>query len=357
LAKQTKTPAISRRSVKIPKPAAIAPAPVSAQTPAGSSVKEKAIVVAGVLVVALLLAQGAYVYMNNKKQVRVLNEASTIAVRGEGKGTVTGCRHLAVSKEGDVAYIFGTGPGCVLQKFTKNGQFAGIYEPKAKEQKLNNAWAVAFDSQGRVWVCERGSGRVLRLSSKLAFEKAVTLTSPDLTGLVVDSQDHVYVASDSPKVFILDGEGSLIKEFTGDDKSAMATAYRLAVDAKDDLYVLDAGRGQSKDPDIKVYDKEGRSISSFMARGVPFNEFSCIGWDPQGFVVLNNNGMNAPESKGIELFSPKGKLVAVAQASNTGLSMMSIPGLAIGAGGDWALDVTPLGKGCTRFLLAQAPKK
>lgn len=357
---RSKKPA-ARRSARAPKAksaAALAASPVAAPAPAAKGgMKEKVILVVGVLVAALLLVQGALVYMGNKKQMRVLNEASTIAASGQGKGAVMGCRNLAVSKGGDVAYLFGTGTGCVLQKFTKNGQFVAIYEPKDKEEKLNNAWAMAFDSQDRLWVCERGSGRVLRLSSKLAFEEAFTLTGSDLTGIAIDSKDQVYVASNSPKVFILDAEGKALREFTGDDKVALALAYRLAVGAKDDLYVLDAGRGQGKEPDVKAFDKQGHSIGSFMARGVPYNEFSCIGWDPQGYVVLNNNGMSSTDSQGIELFLPTGKLVGLVQSSNTGLSMMSIPGLAIGAGGDWALDVTPLGKGCTRFMLAVAPKK
>jgi sugar lactone lactonase YvrE len=216
---------------------------------------------------------------------------------------------------------------------------------------------VAADAENRVWACERGSGRVIRLSPELKWELAFKAPSTDLTGIAVDSQGRVLVASFTNKVYIFDAEGTLLKEMTGDAKQPLITAYRLCVDEKDNLYVLDAGRGHSKDPDVKAYDKNGKALGEWMARGLPFNEFSCIAWEPKGFVVLNNNGLKAGESQGIQLYAPNGKLKGRVMASNTNMNMMSVPGLAIGPRGDWVLDTTPYGRGCDRFTLMTKPVK
>jgi len=101
---------------------------------------------------------------------------------------------------------------------------------------------------------------------------------------------------------------------------------------------------------VKIYSPDGKAVSSFMAKGLPFNEFSCIGVD-QGLVVLNDNGSTGSDSQGMLLFDYKGKVKARALTTSNQLSLRNVPGLAIGPKGHWAMDMTPLGRGCDRFSL------
>jgi len=338
------------------KPVAAVPPPAVAAKP-----KSKWALIAAVVVAGLLVGQGVIVFMGNKSKEMTVALESAIAGRGQGKGEVVGCRTLAVDKDGNVVYVYGVGQDTVVQRFSPDGKFIARFEndpkDKKKERALNNVWAVATDAEDRVWVCERGTGRVIRLSPELKWETAVKAPSTDLTGIAVDSQGRVLVASYVNKIYVFDSEGALLKEMNGDTKQPLITAYRLCVDEKDNIYVLDAARGNGKEPDVKAYDKNGKGLGEWLARGLPFNELSCIGWDPKGYVVLNNNGLNSSESQGIQLYSPNGKLKGRVTASNTALNLMSVPGLAIGARGDWALDPTPQGRGCDRFTLMTQPVK
>jgi DNA-binding beta-propeller fold protein YncE len=300
------------------------------------------------LLVAGIIGQGAYVFLANKKKDAVLFFESQIAQRGSGKGEVEGARNLAVDDKGGVAYVFGVGEGTVVQAYSGDGKFVARYEAKRKDQALNNVFALNYAPDGTLWACERGSGRVVHLSAKLDFLGSFNAPSTDLPGLAVDAKGQVWVASNGPKIYVYDAKGNLQLEFKGTPKAPLVTAYRLTFDGAGNLLVLDSGRGQGKDPDVKIYSPDGKSLGAFMAKGLPFNEFSCIGAD-QGYAVLNNNGSSGTDSQGIFLFNYKGKVVYRALSTSNQLSLANVPGLAIGRKGHWALDTTPLGRGCDRF--------
>lgn len=299
---------------------------------------------------AVMVMQSAFVYMGNKKKDVTLFFESQVAVRGEGKGEVVGCRTLAVDDKGDVAYCYGVGEGSVLQVFSADGKKYIRYEAKKKDEAINNIFSLAFAPDGTLWGCERGSGRIVHFSADLKFLGSFKAPSTDLPGIAVDPNGLIWVASYGPKIYVFNAAGDMQKEFSGTPKAPIVTAYRLTFDAQGNLVLLDSGRGQGKDPDVKIYSPEGKSLAVFMAKGLPFNEFSCIGVD-QGLVVLNDNGSTGSDSQGMLLFDYKGKVQARAINTSNQLSLRNVPGLAIGAKGHWAMDMTPLGRGCDRFSL------
>jgi streptogramin lyase len=307
-------------------------------------------VVLGLLVAVALLVQGVLVFIGNKKKDVIPRFEAQLAQRGAGLGEVSGCRTLAVDEKGDVAYVFATGADCVLQVFSADGKKSVRYQAKRKEEALNNVFSVAFAVDGSLWACERGSGRIVHLSPDLKFLGSFTAPSTDLPGIAVDPAGLIWVASYGPKIYVYNAQGKLQKEFTGTPRVPIVSAYRMTFDPQGDLLLLDSGRGQGKDPDIKIYSPEGKSIGVFMAKGLPFNEFSCIGVD-QGLVVLNDNGSNGNDTQGILFFDYKGRCTQRAITTSNQLSLGNVPGLAISRKGHWALDMTPVGRGCDRFSL------
>lgn len=309
------------------------------------------------VIAAALLVQGALSYIGNKKKDVTLFFEGQVAVRGEGIGEVVGCRTLAADSKGQVAYVYGVGEGTVLQLFSPDGKLIKRYEPKGKDGALNNVFSVAFGPDDSLWACERGSGRILHFSSpKLELLGAFKAPSADLPGIAVDPQGQVWVASYGPKIYVFSPKGEMIKEFMGAPKAPLIGAYRMTFDAKGNLVVLDSGRGQGKDPDVKIYSPEGKMVANFMAKGLPFNEFSCIGVD-QDLVVLNDNGSTGTDSQGMLLFDYKGKVKARAALTSNQLSLRNVPGLAISTKGHWVMDLTPLGRGCDRFSMPMDSEK
>jgi streptogramin lyase len=333
-----------KKSVAAPKRAPRAAAAAPAPKPKG----QKWVMVLGLVVAAASLVQGAMVFMANKKKDATLFFEGQIAVRGEGMGEVGGCRNLAVDSTGGVAYVQGVGETTMLQAYSPDGKLIGRYQAKKKEEALNNIFALAYAADGSLWGCERGPGRVVHLSHDLKFLDSFKVPSTDLSGIAVDPQGLIWVASYGPKIYVYDDKGIAQREFLGAPKAPLVQAYRLAFDAKGDLVVLDCGRGQGKDPDVKIYAPDGKSLAVFMAKGLPFNEFSCIGVD-HDLVALNNNGSSGTDSEGILLFDFKGKAKYRALFTSNQLSLANVPGLAIGSTGKWALDMTPVGRGCDRF--------
>jgi hypothetical protein len=331
-------------------PARKGPARGAAATPARETKpkSQKWPMLVGLLIAAALIGQGAMVFLANKKKDATLFFEGQVAVRGEGMGEVGGCRNLAVDATGGVAYVQGVGVDTRLQAYGPDGKFIGRYEAKKKDEALNNVFAVAYAADGSLWACERGSGRVVHLSHELKFLGSFKAPGVDLSGIAVDPQGLVWVASYGPKIYVYDQKGAAQREFMGAPKAPLVQAYRLTFDAKGNLVVLDCGRGQGKDPDVKIYSPDGKSLITFMAKGLPFNEFSCIGVD-KDWVVLNNNGSNGTDSEGVLFFDYKGKAKYKALFTSNQLSLANVPGLAIGAKGHWALDMTPVGRGCDRF--------
>jgi hypothetical protein len=335
------------RKPAAPAPAVAAPAPPPVVSKPRS---QKLAMVLGLLVAAAFLGQSVMVYLGSKKKDVVPFFEAQLAQRGEGPGEVFGCRTLAVDDKGDVAYVFGQADSCVLQIFSADGKKYQRYQAKRKDEELNNIFSVAFAPDDSLWACERGSGRVIHFSADLKFLSSFKAPSTELPGIAVDAQGQVWVASYGPKIYVYDAGGILQKEFAGDHDAPIVTAYRMTFDSKGNLVLLDSGRGQGKDPDVKIYNPAGKSIASFMAKGLPFNEFSCIAVDKDR-IVLNDNGTNGTDSQGMLLFDYKGRAKERALTTTNQLSLTNVPGLAIGPKGHWALDMTPVGRGCDRFSL------
>ena len=165
----------------------------------------------------------------------------------------------------------------------------------------------------------------------------------------------VWVASFTGQLLVLAPGAESPKVFTGDKNGRLTAPYRLCFDPQGDLYVLDFEKGIGQDPVVKAYDPQGAFLRSWTVKDQPVNEFACIAWHPLGYVVLNDSRGEVVDAKGFRLYTPQGRLAALATLTDTGQNLRAIPGFAISPTGDWFMDLTPLQQGCGRLTWTPAP--
>ena len=321
-------------------PLAAAPAPVSPAS--GSSFGVRAV---------LMVAICAFVGWRLVTRVRTVpikaDYKNVIATIGSAPEQVVGCRTMTVDKDGNIFYYF-VGR---LKKFSPDGKLLAFPVGKGKPEQMYpymSLWALCPDQEGGVWACDRGNSRLLHFDGKLKMDKAIKVSDADLTGLAIDSQGHFLVASQNSYVQVLDADGKPLYKVGND---IIGQAYRVVVDEQDNVYVLDRANCNGhalEDPTVFSFDKKGKELAHWKATGLAWNDFSCMAYDPQGYIALNNNGIGT--SPGVALYDKKGDARFVVTAAG-GVSLGAITGLAISSNGDWDVDASPVGRGCERMSL------
>jgi hypothetical protein len=346
-ARKTKAPAKPAGKTRGTAPKTAAPAQARAPRKGGRWV------FFAILLLALGLAgQGAWVYLRNvRSQVQLIHELE-VAGRGQGKGQVTGARHLAADGQGNLLYLQGVNETSLLQKFSPEGKWLAWTGDLKPADKPFNAFAVAGDAQGNAWVVERGSGKIRKFGPALEPLAVESLPSTDLTGVAIDSQGRAWAAAFNGKLFVVTPDCKLERTFSGDAEHPLLNPFRLCFDGEDTVYVACLPKGFGSDPLVRAFRKDGSHLASWTAEDLPANEFLCIGWDPQGLVALNDNRGDVANGKGFQLRTPKGKLKAMSAFSNSGWNLRTVPGFTIARNGKWFLDLTILQMGCNRFTLA-----
>ena len=330
--------------------AAPAPSAVSAPKKSGAAVLLLALVL-----IAALVGQAGWVFYRDRKAQVTLHYDGAVAPRGPGKGQVTGCRAMAADAKSNLYYLEGVGPGSVLQKFARDGQWLAWVSPDSKPaERLNNGWAVAPGQDGSVWVVERG-GALKQYGPDLALMRTVALPGSDSSGVAVAPDGSVWVANYQGQLLVLPAGGSEAKPFDGPGKSHLKAPYRLCFDPQGRLYVLDFENGIGQDPLVKSFDAKGAFLRAWTVKDDPINEFACIAWHPLGYVVVNDSRGEVVDAKGFRLYSPEGRLQGLATLTDTGQNLRAIPGFCISPSGDWFMDLTPLQQGCGRLTWAPAP--
>jgi hypothetical protein len=337
-----------------------APAPSAAQPAAEASAKKPADwrIIVGLLVLAFAVTKGwdmrrwqeeGFKFGSwGKTEVVVATAKGAVAERGDGPNNVLGCLTLSVDKQGDVYYYYGAG---MLKKFGPDNKLQAAFFGDKQKEKIT-LWSLAPAPDGSLWAIERGGSRFLHFDAKLKLVGKVDTEVTGMYALAIDSQGRFLATVPGGYVQVLDAQGKVVSEIGHGGKMALEQGSRLVVDEKDNIYVLDrlASKDNSPmDPMVRSYDKDGKALAQWVARGLPWSMFSCIAYDPQGFVVLNNNGQSA--SQGVQVYTKTGKLRCYVQTSSAGVPLSVVSGLAIGLNGDWAVDVSAGGRGCDRLRL------
>ena len=358
--KKATSPARKKKAPAVPAASAMEPqvqAPVENAKPANWKF------IVGLLVVAFLVTKvwdmrywqndGFSFHGFSKTESITAVFKGAVAERGEGPNNVLGCLAVAIDPSGSVYYLYGAG---TVKKFSPDNKLVAIYDGSKTKEKIA-PWSLAPLPDGTLWASERTSPKLHHFDAKLRLIKTIDTEASGINSLVIDSQGRFIATVVGGYVQVLDPQGKLLYDVGRKSKKPLVQGTRLTVDDKDNIYVLDqlASSGNApEDPIVRSFDKEGKQLNNWTARGLPWNMFSCIAYDPQGYIALNNNGVGP--SQGVQLYSKDGKLMAYVPTASNGGSLSVLSGLAISSNGDWAADVSPAGRGCDRLRLP-APEK
>jgi hypothetical protein len=326
--KKTKKKAASPRAAASPAamPAAVAPAN------SGGGMRLKL-----VLAVLLVLALG-YGYksrLSSGPSIQLVQEGP-LSSRGTGPGQVLGCRHMAMDAEGNAAWVFGGGDEMRVQKFNSRGAFLALYKERNKAEVLHSVNSMAFAPNGSLWLCERGTGRVVQLDKNLKFVSAFTCDQTELTGVAVDPAGDIWVSARSARIDVYDPRGKLQREFKGSPQVPVNDVYRLAIDGAGAVATIDGQREIGQLATLSIFEKDGAALASFKIKG-KLDDSACLAWDPiSGYLVTNVGGL--------KMFDRHGKLKGTAVIPEVPAELL-VPGLAIGGNGSWLLDMTSQGSG------------
>ncbi len=185
-----------------------------------------------------------------------------------------------VDEEGNVLALAGKG-GYLLYKGIDNRIIA---EPGKNPGQLRKAKAIDFGPDGNIYVADTGNNRVQIFDRQgkhiYAFGKKGSKTgqfkSPQ--GIAVNSKGILYVAdSGNHRIQIFNSDGIFFHAFgsksekskkEAPEEGTFLTPTALAIDSKDNLYVVDQENNR-----IQVFDENGKFVRLFGAPGYSYSEF------------------------------------------------------------------------------------
>ena len=168
---------------------------------------------------------------------------------GEGPNTFNRPSDVAVAPNGDVFVADGHSPldtNMRIVKFSRDGTFIKAWGKKGTAPgELDDPHSLAFDSQGRLFVADRGNNRIQIFDQDGGFIDAWTqFGSP--SGIFITPDDRLYVADLAAGIRFgsaKDGSVSAFIKAPVPDSGSVRVAESVAVDAQGNIYAGEnAGR-------------------------------------------------------------------------------------------------------------------
>jgi|GEM_PF-6941891 hypothetical protein len=294
--------------------ARVAPVPAPLPPAAPPEVKKavigkKLMLIIGLVLVAAMGVQAYLVMKSNIKRYVECDFVNPVLHMGRDEaGAVWSEQALAVTKQGNVVCLGEV--GTAFQIVQPDGKVLA-YHPlsnKGPEGDMTNGVDVAVDSQGLVYVMVKPN-TVKVFDAKLKFVRSLDLNTKGAVGIAINSKDQMLVADmEDAKLLFYDLQGKLIKQTDG-GKIKLAAPYRLALNAKDEIFVLDVARGWENPMDVKVYSPAGEPIRKWTVRNFNSNLKAGIAWHPKGYLLLNENS-NGSQGYGFYIYKENGDFVA-----------------------------------------------
>ncbi|MCS6886296.1 MAG: SBBP repeat-containing protein [Acidobacteriota bacterium] len=174
---------------------------------------------------------------------------------------------------------------------------------------LVNPTAIAFDSEGIMYISSRHDGCVYKISPLKDVEPYARNLGV-ATGIAFDSEDNLYVGDRQGTIFVIDRSSKKVSKFASLEPSV--SAYHLAFDRDGNLYV--AGPTTSSFDSIVRIDQNGKVSKFFTGFGRP----QGLAFDEDGnlYVVASYRGR-----RGVYRLTPYGEAtIVVAGNSLVGLA-------------------------------------
>jgi sugar lactone lactonase YvrE len=162
--------------------------------------------------------------------------------------------------------------------------------------------ALAEDGQGRLYLLEKGAGRIQVLDHDGTRLASFKVGGRGASDLAIDPSDRLYVCEPSRhRVLVLDTAGRQLGEI-GD--SRLNGPRGVAIDRSGDLHVLDAGSAR-----VLVFRPDGRFLRAYAGYGRGHGQLlrpHAIRLDERGRLVITD-----PAAGTLQAYHPSGACVAV----------------------------------------------
>ncbi len=179
-------------------------------------------------------------------------------IAGDGPGRFNGPTGVAVAPNGDIWIVDGhRGGNNRLVRFTRDGTFigswgGGVGSESAEPSGFNDPHDIAIDSQGRIFVADRGNNRIQIFDSEGNYVHQWTQFGRP-SGIFIDSNDVVYVGDGMSDarwnpgwergIRIGDARTGWVTSFIPDGEIDAGSGVEfLAADAQGNIYAGEVGR-------------------------------------------------------------------------------------------------------------------
>lgn len=245
--------------------------------------------------VDVALAPNGDIYVLDQKtgQVHVFDQKGELsfsfAEYGSGWGKLADPQSLAISRDGDVI-IADTGNKRV-QVFNSRGSF--IYElgnSGEKPGQFIEPTLVSIDAYGYIFVADVANKTISKFSPKGVFFQAMPLEGRP-ADLLFDVQQNLYILYPQRGIIVkrpMDGGYTENIEFTWEGKDYVASAVRMTVDMRGDIYLIDG----LKDSVVKI-DQQQHMLLSFGSKGTGRGQFS----QPIGIIADHEGNIYVADAK------------------------------------------------------------
>ncbi|HEY3434038.1 MAG TPA: hypothetical protein VGK41_00155, partial [Solirubrobacterales bacterium] len=265
----------------------------------------------------------------------VLHSAN-FGTQGSADGQLNSPSDLARDSEGDL-WVLDRGNGRV-QQFSPEGQFLSKFgSPGTQEGQINQPSSIAIDAAGNLLLGE--SGRVQKFSpggqllQKFGSFGEGTGQFLSAAGITVGADGTIWIA-DFMKLQRFTPSGELIERVGGSGPGVVQQPGGLATGADGDVYV--ASRGTDE---VKVFDEDGDYLRTIGSPGTGPGQFSRpieVALDAEGNVWVADS-----DDDDVQVFNGAGEYLARFGSTGSGADRFNFgaAGLAPGASGRvWVVD-------------------
>jgi streptogramin lyase len=153
----------------------------------------------------------------------------------DSEDSFNGVSDVAMAENGNLFVSDGEGSNTRVVKIAPDGKFIKFWGTKGADPgQLNTPHSIALDSQGRVWVCDRGNKRLQIFDQDGKFVDQMTQFGS--ASSIVIKKDIVYVAATAPENRITIGttDGHVLTTIDG-----LSSPHEIAVDSNGAIYAAE----------------------------------------------------------------------------------------------------------------------
>ncbi|HEX6204906.1 MAG TPA: DUF6531 domain-containing protein [Solirubrobacterales bacterium] len=267
---------------------------------------------------------------------RAVLHSANFGTQGSADGQLSSPADLVRDSEGDL-WVLDRGNGRV-QQFSPDGQFLSKFgSPGTQEGQMDQPSSIAIDAAGNLLLGEKGrvqkfspSGQLLQKFGSFGEAPGQFLIA---AGITVGADDTIWIA-DFTKLQRFTSSGELIERVGGSGAGVVQNPGGLATAANGDVYV--ASRGTDV---VKVFDKNGDYLRTIGSPGTGPGQFSRpieVALDADGNVWVADS-----DDDDVQVFNGAGEYLARFGFTGTGPDQFNFgaAGLAPGAlGRVWVVD-------------------